>query len=101
MTREQIEDRMNELARRYLEAHDPKIPYELYKLARELEKIEKEFSEKTSPCALIKSGDNAVTITREEIEQKMDELAREYVKIHDPDIPVEIYKLARQDHRGC
>ena len=42
MTREQIEDRMNELTRKYLEAHDPEIPYELYKLARELEKLEKE-----------------------------------------------------------
>ena len=41
-TREQIEDRMDELARKYLEAHDPEIPYELYKLARELESIEKE-----------------------------------------------------------
>jgi hypothetical protein len=46
MTREQIEDRMAELARRYLETHDPEIPYELYKLARELEKIEIESSDK-------------------------------------------------------
>jgi hypothetical protein len=35
---------MDELARKYLEAHDPEIPYELYKLARELENIEKESS---------------------------------------------------------
>jgi hypothetical protein len=41
MTREQIEERMNELARKYLQTHDPKIPYELYELARELEKLEK------------------------------------------------------------
>jgi hypothetical protein len=42
MTREEIEEQMNELARKYVEAHDPKIPYELYKLARLLEKLEKE-----------------------------------------------------------
>jgi hypothetical protein len=41
MTREQIEERMNELARKYLQTHDPKIPYVLYELARELEKMEK------------------------------------------------------------
>jgi hypothetical protein len=45
MTREQIEDKMAELARKYLAAHDPEIPYELYKLARELGKIEKESSD--------------------------------------------------------
>ena len=43
-------------------------------------------------------------ITRQEIEQKMDELAREYRETHDPEIPEEIYRLARQlielDH-GC
>jgi hypothetical protein len=42
MTREEIEQRMDQLARKYLESHDPDIPYELYKLARELEKVEKE-----------------------------------------------------------
>lgn len=42
MTREQVEEWMNELARKYLEAHDPEIPYELYKLARELEQLAKE-----------------------------------------------------------
>jgi hypothetical protein len=41
MTREQIEERMNELARKYLQTHDPKIPLKLYELARELEKMEK------------------------------------------------------------
>jgi hypothetical protein len=41
MTREQIEERMNELARKYLQTHDPKIPYELYELACQLEKMEK------------------------------------------------------------
>ena len=35
-------------------------------------------------------------MTREEIEQKMDELARKYVETHDPEIPYEIYRLARQ-----
>jgi hypothetical protein len=34
-------------------------------------------------------------MTREEIEQKMDELAREYHETHDPEIPEEIYRLAR------
>jgi FKBP-type peptidyl-prolyl cis-trans isomerase (trigger factor) len=37
-----------------------------------------------------------VPVTREEIEQKMDELAREYHETHDPEIPEEIYRLARQ-----
>jgi FKBP-type peptidyl-prolyl cis-trans isomerase (trigger factor) len=37
-----------------------------------------------------------VPVTREEIEQKMDELAREYRDTHDPEIPEEIYRLARQ-----
>jgi hypothetical protein len=35
-------------------------------------------------------------VTREEIEQKMDELAREYHYTHDAEIPEEIYRLARQ-----
>jgi len=35
-------------------------------------------------------------MTREEIEQKTDELARKYVETHDPEIPCEIYRLARQ-----
>ena len=35
-------------------------------------------------------------VTRQEIEQKMDELAREYHETHDPEIPEEIYRLARQ-----
>jgi hypothetical protein len=30
-------------------------------------------------------------MTREEIEQKMDELAREYRDTHDPEIPEEIF----------
>jgi hypothetical protein len=34
-------------------------------------------------------------MTREEIEQKIDELAREYHETHDPEIPEEIYRLAR------
>jgi hypothetical protein len=41
MTREQIEQKMDELAREYVETHDKKIPQELYRLARELEKVEK------------------------------------------------------------
>ena len=35
-------------------------------------------------------------MTRQEIEQKMDELAREYRETHDPEIPEEIYRLASQ-----
>jgi hypothetical protein len=42
MTREEIEQRVDELAQSYLETHDPDIPYEIYRLARELEKMEKE-----------------------------------------------------------
>ena len=30
-------------------------------------------------------------MTRQEMEQKMDELAREYHEIHDPEIPEEIF----------
>jgi hypothetical protein len=35
-------------------------------------------------------------MTRQEIAQKMDKLAREYYDTHDPKIPEEIYRLARQ-----
>jgi hypothetical protein len=41
MTREEIEKRMDELARKYVETHDRKIIEELYELARGLEKVEK------------------------------------------------------------
>jgi hypothetical protein len=41
MTREEIQKRMDELARKYVETHNPEIPQKLYLLARELEKIEK------------------------------------------------------------
>ena len=34
-------------------------------------------------------------VIRQEIEQNMDELAREYRDTHDPEIPEEIYRLAR------
>jgi FKBP-type peptidyl-prolyl cis-trans isomerase (trigger factor) len=37
-----------------------------------------------------------ISVTRQEIEQKMDELAREYHETHDPEIPEEIYELARR-----
>jgi hypothetical protein len=33
---------MDELAREFAETHDPDIPYEIYKLASELEKVGKE-----------------------------------------------------------
>jgi hypothetical protein len=35
-------------------------------------------------------------VTRQEIEQKMDELAREYHDKHDPEIPEKIFELARR-----
>ena len=35
-------------------------------------------------------------VTRQEIEQKMDELTREYRDTHDPEIPEEIFGLARR-----
>jgi hypothetical protein len=41
MTRQEIEERMDELARKYVETHDRKIIGQLYELARELEKMEK------------------------------------------------------------
>jgi hypothetical protein len=41
MTREEIESKMDKLAREYVETHNPKIITELYRLSRELEKIEK------------------------------------------------------------
>ena len=41
MTREEIEKRMEELARKYVETHDKEIIEELYRLGRELEKMEK------------------------------------------------------------
>jgi hypothetical protein len=34
-------------------------------------------------------------MTREEIEQKMDELARKYVETHDLEMPEEIYRVTR------
>jgi hypothetical protein len=41
MTREEIEGKMDELARKYVETHDRKIIEELYQLGLELEKMEK------------------------------------------------------------
>jgi hypothetical protein len=45
MTREEIEKRMDELAREYVETRDPKIIEELYELALELGKMLKESSD--------------------------------------------------------
>jgi hypothetical protein len=45
MTREEIERRMDELARKYVETRDKKIIEELYALARELAKMEKDSSD--------------------------------------------------------
>jgi ATP-dependent DNA ligase len=41
MTREEIEQKMEELARKYIETHDPEIREEIYRLGRELEKMER------------------------------------------------------------
>jgi hypothetical protein len=41
LSREEITKRMVEFARKYVETHDPEIIKELYKLGRELEKVEK------------------------------------------------------------
>jgi hypothetical protein len=41
MTRQEIQQKMDELARKYVETRDKEIPQELYQMARELEKIEK------------------------------------------------------------
>ena len=43
-----------------------------------------------------KAGDMQSPVTRQEIEQKMDELAREYHDTHDPEIPEQILELARR-----
>ena len=41
MSREEIEQKMDELARKYVETHEPEIREEIYRLGRELEKMEK------------------------------------------------------------
>jgi hypothetical protein len=41
ITREEIERRMNELARKYVDTHDPELTKELYELAGELERMKK------------------------------------------------------------
>jgi NAD-dependent DNA ligase len=43
------------------------------------------------PGTIVRNND-----PREEIEQKMDELAREYHETHDPEIPEEIFDMARR-----
>ena len=37
-------------------------------------------------CAVVNPGDMKLRLTREEIEERMDELAREYYDTHDPEI---------------
>ena len=41
MTRKEIEQKMVELARKYVMTHDKQIIEELYRLSRELENVEK------------------------------------------------------------
>ena len=42
LSRLEIKKRMVELARKYVETHDPQIPEEIYRLGRELEKMKKQ-----------------------------------------------------------
>ena len=42
MNREEIEQKMDELTRKYTETRDPEIREEIYRLGRQLEKMEKE-----------------------------------------------------------
>ena len=42
MSREEIEEEMDELAREFAATRDPEIREEIYKLAKQLEKMEKE-----------------------------------------------------------
>jgi FKBP-type peptidyl-prolyl cis-trans isomerase (trigger factor) len=42
LSREEIKKRLDELARKYVETHDPEIIKQLYELARELKKMKKE-----------------------------------------------------------
>jgi hypothetical protein len=42
MTCEELKRRLDALARKYLETHNPETAVELYLLARELEKLEKQ-----------------------------------------------------------
>lgn len=41
MTRQEIQDRMDDLARKYVETRDRELVEKLYELARELDKLEK------------------------------------------------------------
>ena len=41
VTRQEIEQKMDELAREYHDTHDPEIREQIYELGRELEKVEK------------------------------------------------------------
>jgi hypothetical protein len=47
------------------------------------------------PCAKVKAGDMQSTMTRQEIERKIDELAREFAETHDPKVRKKIYRLSR------
>jgi len=42
MTREQMDKRLLELARRYVETHDPEVMKEIYELADKLQRMERE-----------------------------------------------------------
>jgi uncharacterized protein YcbK (DUF882 family) len=45
VTRQKIEQKMDELARKYVETHDQKIIDELYELVRQLQEMEKKKEE--------------------------------------------------------
>ena len=46
MTPEEIKRLLDQLAREYIETHNPEIAVKLYRLARELEKLERESPDK-------------------------------------------------------
>jgi len=46
MTREELEQKMDELARKYVETHDREIIEELYKLSLRLQELEKQLKAK-------------------------------------------------------
>ena len=51
MTSEEIEKRMDELGRKYVESHDKKIIEELYELARDVRKLEKKILTDYPACS--------------------------------------------------
>jgi hypothetical protein len=85
MTRQEIEERMDALARKVELAHkyyvetrdDEKLVEELYELVRELETLKKELiGREAQALRVVKPVDMPSSVTREEIEQRTDELPK-------------------------